>query len=115
MDHPLIGRHVLDEMGFVASQHLDTVQDKFQLQDFSYIAEELLDLGKQHLRALSKLLLRPADIPEFIEDFPNVLLLAKKKAWSVGSRRSRTRLMRTSVKNSRAKLMTGTMTCYSPT
>jgi hypothetical protein len=27
MDHPLIGRPVLDEMGFVASQHLDSVRD----------------------------------------------------------------------------------------
>jgi hypothetical protein len=27
MGHPLIGRPVLDEMGFVASQHLDSVRD----------------------------------------------------------------------------------------
>jgi hypothetical protein len=27
--HPLIGRRILDEMGFVASQHLDSVRDKF--------------------------------------------------------------------------------------
>jgi hypothetical protein len=33
MDHPLIGRPVLDEMGFVASQHLDSVRDKFHLHD----------------------------------------------------------------------------------
>jgi hypothetical protein len=79
MDHPLIGRPVLDEMGFVASQHLDSVRDKFHLHDFSHIGEELLDTGKQPLGALSKLLLMPADIPEFIEDLPDVLALAKKK------------------------------------
>jgi hypothetical protein len=45
MDHPLIGRPVLDEMGFVASQHLDSVRDKFYLHDFSHIGEELLDMG----------------------------------------------------------------------
>jgi hypothetical protein len=79
MDHPLVGRPVLDEMGFVASQHLESVQDKFHLHDFSHIGEELLDMGKQPLGALSKILLMPADIPEFIEDFPDVLTLAKKK------------------------------------
>jgi hypothetical protein len=41
MDHPLIGRPVLDEMGFVASQHLDSVRDKFHLHDFSHIGREL--------------------------------------------------------------------------
>jgi hypothetical protein len=66
MDHPLIGRPVLDEMGFVASQHLDSVRDKFHLRDLSHIGEKLLDMGKQPLGALSKLLLKPADIPEFI-------------------------------------------------
>jgi hypothetical protein len=79
MDHPLIERPVLDEMGFVASQHLDSVRDKFHLHDFSHIYEELLEMGKQHLGALSKLLLIPADILEFIEDVPDVLALAKKK------------------------------------
>jgi hypothetical protein len=79
MDHPLIGRPVLDEMGFVAWQHLDSVRDKFHLHDFSHIGEELLEVGKQPLGALSKLLLMPADIPEFIEDLPDVLALAKKK------------------------------------
>jgi hypothetical protein len=78
MDHRLIERPVLDEMGFVASQHLDFVWDKFHLHDFSHIGEELLNMGKQPLGALSKLLLKPADIPEFIEDFPDVLTLAKK-------------------------------------
>jgi hypothetical protein len=79
MDYLLIGRPVLDEMGFVASQHLDSVRDKFHLQDFSHIGEELLNMGKQPCGAQSKLLLMPADIPEFIEDLPDVLTLAKKK------------------------------------
>jgi hypothetical protein len=79
MDHPLIGRPVLDEMGFVASQHLDSIRDKFHLHDFSHIGEELLEMGKQPLGALPKLLLISADIPEFIEDLPDVLSLAKKK------------------------------------
>jgi hypothetical protein len=79
MDHPLIGRPVLDEKGFVASQNLDSVRDKFHLHDISQIDEELLEMGKQPLGALSKLLPMPADIPEFIEDLPDVLPLAKKK------------------------------------
>jgi hypothetical protein len=79
MDHPLIGRPVLDEMGFVASQHLNSIRDKLHLHDFSHIGEELLEMGKQPLGALSKLLLMPAVIPEFIEDLPDVLALAKKK------------------------------------
>jgi hypothetical protein len=79
MDHPLIGRPVLDEMGIVASQHLDSVRDKFHLHDFTHIGEELSEMGKQPLGALSKLLLMPADIPEFIEDLPGVLTLGKKK------------------------------------
>jgi hypothetical protein len=79
MDHPLIGRPVLDEMGLVASQHLDSVRDKFHLLDFTHIGEELLCMGKQSLVVLSKLLLKPADIPEFIEDLPNRLILAKKE------------------------------------
>jgi hypothetical protein len=79
MDHPLIGRPVLDEMGFVESQHLDSVRDKFHLHDFSHIDEELLETGKQPLGVLSKILLKPADIPEFIEDLPNGLTLAEKK------------------------------------
>jgi hypothetical protein len=79
MDHPLIERLVLDEMGFVASQHLDSVRDKLHLHDFSHIGEELLEMGKQPLGALSKILLMPAVILECIEDLPNVLALAKKK------------------------------------
>jgi hypothetical protein len=52
MDHPLIGRPVLDEMGFVASQHLDSVRDIFHLHGFSHIGEELLKMGKHPLCAL---------------------------------------------------------------
>jgi hypothetical protein len=114
MDHPLIERPVLDEMGFVGSQHLDSVRDKFHLHNFSVISEELLDMGKQSLCALSKLLLMVADIPEFMEDLSDVITLAMRKK-NVASRRSRTRLIRTSVKYSGAKIMTITMTCYSPT
>jgi hypothetical protein len=47
MKHPLIGRPVLSEMGFEASQHLDSVRDKFHLQGFSHIGEELLEMGNQ--------------------------------------------------------------------
>jgi hypothetical protein len=79
MDHSLIGRPVLDEMGFVESQHLDSVRDKFHVHDFSDIGEELLDMNEQPLGALLKLLLKPADSPEFFEDLPNVLPQAKKK------------------------------------
>jgi hypothetical protein len=66
MDHPLIGWPVLYEFGFVASQHLDAVRDQFYLQDFSHIGDELVEICKQPSSALSKLLLKPADIPEFI-------------------------------------------------
>jgi hypothetical protein len=79
MDHPLIGRPVLNEMGFVTSQHLDSVRDKFHLHDFSHIGKEILNINKQTLGALSKLLLMTADIPEFVEDLPDVLTLAKNK------------------------------------
>jgi hypothetical protein len=65
------------------------------------------------LGALSKLLLMPAAIPEFIEDLPDVLTLAKKTR-SVGSKRSCTRQMKIIVKYSGANMMTGTMTCYCP-
>jgi hypothetical protein len=79
MGHPLIGRPILDEMGLVASQHLDSVRDEFHLHDFSHISEELFDTSKQPLGALSKLLLVPVDIPEAIEDLPDVIPLAKKE------------------------------------
>jgi hypothetical protein len=52
MDHPLIGRPVLDDMGFVASQHLDSVRDKFHLHDISHIGEEILVMCKQPLGVL---------------------------------------------------------------
>jgi hypothetical protein len=55
------------------------MRDNFHLQDFSHIGEELLEIGKQPLGALSNLLLKPANILEYIEDLPNVLTLAKKK------------------------------------
>jgi hypothetical protein len=73
MDNPLIGRPVIDEMGFVAGQHLDSVRYKFHPQDFSHISEELLDMGKHPLGALSKLLVNLADITDFIDDLRNVL------------------------------------------
>jgi hypothetical protein len=37
-----------------------------------------MEMGKKRSGALSKLLLMPADIPEYIEDLPDVLTLAKK-------------------------------------
>jgi hypothetical protein len=36
-------------------------------------------MSKKPSDALSKLLLKPADIPELIEDFPDVLPLAREK------------------------------------
>jgi hypothetical protein len=78
MDLSLIKRPVLDKIGFVASQHLDSVQSRFHLHDFSHIGEKLLNIGKQPLGALSKLLLMPADIPGLIKDLPDVLTLAMK-------------------------------------
>jgi hypothetical protein len=38
MDHALIGRLVLDEMGFVASQHLDSVRDKYTCKTSAALA-----------------------------------------------------------------------------
>jgi hypothetical protein len=113
--HPLIGRPVLDEVGFVASQHLDSVRDKFHLHEFSHISKGLLSMGKQPLSALSKILLMPADIPELIEDLPNVLTLAKNQNMKRREQLSQMRLMKTSMKYSGAKMMTRIMTCYSPT
>jgi hypothetical protein len=115
MDHPLIGRPVSRGVGFVAIQHLDFARDKLHMHDFSHIGEKLLYMVKHPLGALSKLLLMPVNIPEFIEDLPNVLPPAKNKTCSVGSRRSRTRLIKTGMECSGAKMMTRTMTCYSPT
>jgi hypothetical protein len=115
MDHPLIGRLVSDEMNFVASQHLDSVRDKFHLHDFSHIGEKLLDMGKQPLGALSKLLLKLADIPEFIENLPDVLALANKKNMKCREQTKPNALMNTTMKCSGARIMTGTMKCYSST
>jgi hypothetical protein len=63
----------------VASQHLDSARDKFHLHEFNHFGEKLLEMGKQPLGALSKIQIMRAAIPEFIEDLPNVLTLAKKK------------------------------------
>jgi hypothetical protein len=63
----------------VASQHLDSVLDKFHLHDFSHNGEDLLKMEKQPSGALSKLLFKPADIPEFIKDLSDVLSLANEK------------------------------------
>jgi hypothetical protein len=80
MDHPLIGRPVLVEMDFVVSQHLDSVREKNHLHDFSHIGEELLEIGKQPPGALPKLLIKPADISEFIENLPDALPLENGKS-----------------------------------
>jgi hypothetical protein len=45
MDHTFIERPVLDEMGFVASQHLVSVRGKFHLHDFCHIGKGLLYMG----------------------------------------------------------------------
>jgi hypothetical protein len=80
MDHPLIGMPVFDEMSIVASQHLDSVRDIFHLHDFSHTGEELLEMGKKSLGALSKLLLKPADITESIENLPDVPTAAERQS-----------------------------------
>jgi hypothetical protein len=49
MDHSLTGRPVLDEMCFVASQHLDSILDKFYLHDFSHIGESSVRWGSSIL------------------------------------------------------------------
>jgi hypothetical protein len=79
MDHPLIERPVLDEMGFVATQHLDSVRDKFRLHDFSNIDKELLKMVNQPSGALSKLQHKVTGIPDFFEDLPDLITLAKGK------------------------------------
>jgi hypothetical protein len=66
-------------MDFVASQHLDSVRDKFHMHDFIHIGEKLLKMEKQPSGALSNLLLKPADISELIEDLPDVIPRAKDK------------------------------------
>jgi hypothetical protein len=52
MDHPWIGRPVLDEMGFVAGEHLDSIQDTLYLHDFTHIGEKLLEVSRQPSGAL---------------------------------------------------------------
>jgi hypothetical protein len=58
----------LDETGFVVSQHTDFVRVKFHLHDLNHIGEELLEMDEGPLGALSKLLLKPADNLELIEE-----------------------------------------------
>jgi hypothetical protein len=75
----LIGRPVLDELGFVARLHLDSVREKFHLNAFSHIGEDLLEIGKEPSGFPSILLLNPADIPKLIEDLPGVTPLEKDR------------------------------------
>jgi hypothetical protein len=77
--HPLTAKPVLDEMGFVASQHLDSERDKFHLHDFSHNSEEVLDTSKHPSGGLSNLLLKTADILELTDDLPDVIPVAKRK------------------------------------
>jgi hypothetical protein len=79
MDHSLIGRPLFDVMGFVASQHMDSVREKFHLHDFSHIGKELLEMSEQSLGDLSNNLLKSADIPEFIEDLPTCCQWRKER------------------------------------
>jgi hypothetical protein len=72
------GSYAITSYANILCQLMPTVRDKFHLHDFSHIGEELLDMEKKPLCALSKLLPKPADIPEYIEDLPNVLTLANK-------------------------------------
>jgi hypothetical protein len=65
--------------GFRGKSASGLCAEKLHLHNFSHIGEDILDMGKQPSCALSKLLLKPADIPEFIEDLPDVLTLVKKK------------------------------------
>jgi hypothetical protein len=55
-------------MDFAAIQHLDSARDKFHLHVFNHIDEDLLGMGRYFSGVLSKLLLKPTDIPESIED-----------------------------------------------
>jgi hypothetical protein len=63
----------------MASQHLDSVQDKFHLHNFSHSGKELLEIGKQYSGALSKHILKPADITELVEGLPDVIPVTKGK------------------------------------
>jgi hypothetical protein len=55
------------------------------LHEFSHIGEVLINMGKQPSGALSKLLLKPANIPEFIEDLSDIFPLTKKKYKASGA------------------------------
>jgi hypothetical protein len=68
MDNHITGCPALDEMGFAADQHLAPVRDSFHLYDFSHVGQELIEIGKKPLGALSRLLLKPAVSPAVIED-----------------------------------------------
>jgi hypothetical protein len=73
MDHPLIRRPVLDEMGFVRV-------NIWTLYGTNSIYMNSVTLARSaYSGSLSKLLLEPANIPEFIEDLPDVVPLAKGK------------------------------------
>jgi hypothetical protein len=58
---------------------MESVRDKLHLHDFSHIGEVLLNMGKKPFGALSKLLLKLADILEFIEDLPDVFTRQRRK------------------------------------
>jgi hypothetical protein len=110
----LLGGPVSEEMAFEASQHLDSVRDKFYLHDFSPIGNKLLEMGKQLSSALSKLLLKPADIPGLIEDLPDEISVATGKKMR-RRKQMKSSATKTTLESNRAKMMTGTRTSYSPT
>jgi hypothetical protein len=66
------------------------------------------------LGALLKLLLMPADIPQFIEDLPDVLTLAKKQSMKRREQTKPNALDKDQSDVQRANMMTGIMKCYSP-
>jgi hypothetical protein len=74
-----------------------------------------LKVEKKPSRALSKLLLKPADIPEFIEDLPDVLPPTKEKNVMQREHIKPRCLIKTSMKCSEVKEMTGIRTWHSPT
>jgi hypothetical protein len=109
MDHPLIGRPALDEKSFVESHHLDTCTNS-------------ATLASSYWRWASSRWAPCQSFYSSLQTFQSLLRTCRmcfhfqrKKTCSVGSRGSRTRLMKTSVKHSGEKMMTGTMTCYCTT
>jgi hypothetical protein len=58
---------------------MESVRDKLHLHDFSHIGEVLLDMEKKPFGALSKLLLKIADILEFIQDLQDVFTRQRRK------------------------------------